>query len=530
MPFRVSVFVGAVALAACAPAQFSGLYTVHPQRPASPTNFQSLGAATAALAAQGVSGPTTFEIYDDAGPFVETQTYYISGDPVLGSNHTLGNNLCVLLLAAWPGTSPVNRVTFRAAPGETPILDATGKSVAVYFNGADYVTLEGLHIVGATFDAISLYTSSSQSALANHIVRCRVANCGGVGVLVYGNSGPVNDTLIANNVFENLQSVGGGGFSGFVRDGYVSGRRDNNTKVLNNTFLVGTLAGTLPPFVIGNYPSGASYTAFTEVRGNVVLKTVANGVVYHHQTISNTTAPTLPLVADQNVFWTPNGGNFARTQGVNYATLAAWQAAFVSQEPSSQVADPLFAAAPAAPWHLSAISPCRDVGPLLGLVEDFEGQARDAFPDVGADEFLGDPAATLAYAGSGCAGTGGTFQTLVANAPPYLGNFAFGLSADRVPVGAPVALFFAVGLDATPLFFGSGCRVYLDQASLFSLIGTPFFPLIQTTGGSPGTFLAIPVPNDPAIVGIPCAFQALILDGGAPLGYTFTNAVVATPH
>ena len=518
-----------------ATAQLVGLYTIHPLRPVTATNFQNLYSAVDALAAQGVSGPTTFELYDDGGPFVDPMVFYSASHPTLGLNLALGNNQCILRLAAWTGVSAVNRVVFRAAPGESPVLDAAGQACGVYFNGADYVTLEGLEIKNAAFDAISLYTASGQNALGNRIVGCTLRNCGGVGVLCYGNSGAVNDTFIANNLFSNMMQTGGGSFSGFIRDSYVAGRRDNNTQILFNTFLVGTLAGAstaTPPSVFGNYPGSTAFTCFTKIEGNIVVKTTANGLVYNFQTASATTAPTLPVSADWNDFWLPGGGNFAKGAATVYASLPAWQTA-VSKDAASLSADPLLAGCGSPAYRLPVSSPCVNAGATTStdpaLWFDREGFGRDSLIDIGADEWQGNPSACAGFFGSGGPGASGEFQVLLPSSPPELGNSGFAFLAPRASSGVATAVYLTFGLEPVPVFYGAGNRSYLSQTDLAALAGTPYSPLISTFAAPTGGVVApFPIPNDPALLGTTLFFQASEADAGAPLGFVLTNAVSLT--
>jgi hypothetical protein len=532
---RFAAFVLAASLVGGeAVAQLSGLYTIHPQRPVSATNFQNLYSATTALATSGVSGPVVFELYDDAGPFVDPMTFYSANHPVYGTNLSLGNGICVLRLAQWAGVSPTNRVTFRAAPGERPVLDATGKACVVYGNGADYVTLEGLELRNAVFDAVNFYTASAQNALGNHVVRCVLRDCGGCGVVVYGNSGAVNDTVIAGNVFSNCMQVGGGTFGTTARFGYVCGRRDNNTQVLFNTFLVGTLAGgtsTVPSCVVGDYPSSTSYTAITKFEGNIVVKTATAGVVFHFQTSSATVAPTIPTSSEFNDYWLPGGGNFAHAATVPYATLAAWQTTF-SRDLTSLTLDPMLTGPALPPRHLPSGSPFIGYGPTTYptlATHDVDGHPRDAFPDVGADEYAGDPAAFVDYVGSGCAGSGTLLQAMTAASTPHLGNFLFGFDVPRAPAGTSVLLFATASLAVVPEFLDSGCRIYLSGPELLAQVGTNTFPFASAVAGpTGGAFLAAPVPFDPTLVGTTWTFQAFVADLGTPLGFSATNAARTT--
>ena len=109
--------------------------------PASATNFTSLTAALGALASVGVAGPVLIEVYDDGGPYVESESFLVPGDPLLGSSLDLGDRQAVMVLRPWPGGSALTPVTIRAAAGERPVLDANGHACGVYFAGADATTV-----------------------------------------------------------------------------------------------------------------------------------------------------------------------------------------------------------------------------------------------------------------------------------------------------------------------------------------------------------------------------------------------------
>src|SRR5262249_15254522 len=155
--------------------------------PASASNFPSLTAAVAALNAAGVAAPVFIDVYDDAGPYTEAFPFTTSNGPFPPS--TAG-----LAFAQWPGVSSRNRLTFRAGPGEAPVIDAAGNAFGVYWNGADEVTLEGFEIRNAPFDAISLYAEASVGQALDPVISgCRIHDCGGAGVCIYGNTpSPVN--------------------------------------------------------------------------------------------------------------------------------------------------------------------------------------------------------------------------------------------------------------------------------------------------------------------------------------------------
>lgn len=544
MSIRRALVASVMSAVLCgAPAQLNGFYTIHPQRLPSATNFQTIAGAMSVLRTAGVTGPVVLEMYDDAGPYSETHTFYASPHATLGNNLPLGNNQCTLLLSQFPGVSATNRVTFRAAPGERPVLDASGKACGVYFNGADYVTLEGLEIRNATHDGVSLYAGVGQNSVGNEVKRCVIRDCGAVGIAcIAATGGVVSDTLIQGNLFSDCMQSGGlpnNTFAGSARDGYVACRRDTNTQVIFNTFLVGTLNGaslTFTPWVVGQNVASAGTSGLVKIEGNLFVKTTASGTFLRFAT-PGTAPPALPAGLDRNVYWSPPGigGDFALygspSSPTTLATFAAWQVAF-GVDAASAFVDPLIGGPLAPPHNLLAGSPCIGAGPTTfgaTVTTDLAGHPRDAAPDVGCDEFVGNPAATITYVGSGCAGGSGLFQTLLAAGRPALGNASFALTTPRANANTTIVLFVAFAFDDPALFFGFGCRLYLSQASLASLLGTPYYPFaVDMTLPGGGYVLPLPLPNDQALAGFSVNVQTAMFDAGAPLGFTLTNALSAT--
>lgn len=524
------------------PAQLAGTYTVNPVLPASAANFTSLGAAVAALGAQGVSATVVFEVYDDAGPFLESAPFYSTTIPGLSSNLNIGDGLAAVVFSQWTGVSAANSVTFRAAPGESPVIDAAGHACVIYWNGADDTTIEGLELKGASNDAVCMYTTGTQNAIRNRITRCRIHHCGRVGVLTYGNSGAVNDTLISNNLFHDLMSnPNGGGFSGFIRDGYVAGRRDNNTRIVHNTFICNTMVQS-NGWILGNYPGSTIYTAFTEVRGNVFVKSAPAGFVFRYQTVLTTTtctasAPTLPAASDNNCFWNTGGGVFAQVGAVpsttcpayapaNYADLPVWQAG-AARDLASVSADPLLGGPGTIAHHLLPGSPCIGLaGIVSGVAVDIDGELRDAAPDAGADESAGAALPSVTSIGAGCPGTGGLVPLLGSTQLPFLGNLSFVVDVGSAAASAPVFLFWSNGLSPVPYGIGGSCLGYLETTSLLALWASGLNPLLSGTTGPTGGFgFLIPVPNLPGLAGVHVGLQAVIGDAASPPGFTATNAL-----
>jgi hypothetical protein len=498
------------AFAASATAQLAGLYTINPVLPTIGNNFMSLADATSALASQGVAGPVFFELYDDAGPFTEATPFATTSGPY-------APNTAVLVMSSWTGASTTNRVTFRPAPGESPVFDATGRSMGVFWGGADYVTLQGIEIKNAIHDAISLYAEQTHGIAQDPIIDgCILHDCGGTGVTIYGNTPPPTNTLVQNCAMWHLQLTNAGSFNTTGRFGYVTTRRSTGTRIVHNTFVADTGVGS-SFCVIGSYPSAVTEIPYAEVSNNIVVKLAnASAPIYRINSPSGAAA-LVPVIDDSNCFFDTSSGPFAlwNTNGTTVAaTLLDWQLG-AQRDLLSLAADPLLRSIAGHDLHLTVLSPCRDASTVVAnVLLDVDGQVRTVPADIGADEFS---AATATSVGTGCAGSGNLAPSLHANWP-FLGNPNFTLRAEAMPAGAIGVWFGSVGLAAVPIPFGAGCTIYLDPTTLVSLAA-------QFAGPAGTASVVYALPANPAFIGVDIAYQVLALDAGAPLGFTFTNAV-----
>jgi hypothetical protein len=469
-------------LATSLPAQMSGTFTIDPASPPSAANFVTLASASSALATQGVGGPVEFLIFGTAAsPYLESAVF-IPGI-------SLGANNAAWVLASWPGTSPVNTVTFRAAPGQSPVIDANGQAVVVYWNGADYTTLEGLELRNASFDAVCMYTPSGDpagtlpgtgTALSNTITRCHIHSCGAVGVLFYANSGQLNDTTISNNFFHTLvTSTSRGGFSGFVRDGYVAGRRDSGTRILNNTFLIDTLGGpaeTSVAAIIEYHDGAANRTGITHIEGNIIHKLIPNGTVYKFY---NSTIPPIPSPFDNNCLWDVGGGtNFADYFGTTYTNAGNWVLSS-GADASSIIADPLLAST-VVPFdlHIQPASPCTSaIAPIAGITVDYDGDPRAGqLTSIGADEYV-----------SGCAFV--EYETNDAVLSATVNNT---IGSPCVPAALTLPQSFPGSAQLNSTNLGFGFEAIFAPAALIPATGGAFI-----TGG--GQILNVPLNVAPLI-------------------------------
>lgn len=118
----------------------------------------------------------------------------------------------------------------------------------------------------------------------------------------------------------------------------------------------------------------------------------------------------------------------------------------------------------------------------------------------------------------GCAGSGGFTPAIGSIGLPQVGNAGFVLTLDQA-LDASLAVIAFGSQATTPI--GGGCVLHNDL-SLFT-------DFALTSGAGPGTGqagFALPIPNNPALVGYLADVQWGVLDPGSPspLGFTLSSA------
>lgn len=130
--------------------------------------------------------------------------------------------------------------------------------------------------------------------------------------------------------------------------------------------------------------------------------------------------------------------------------------------------------------------------------------------------------ATLAPLGSGCPGSNGV-PALVKQSPPKI-DTVFRIGANSLPFSRSGNATLYIGAPSGPISLAPlgmpGCTGHT----------TPTLPVATTYNGTSASF-AVPIPNDPALIGVVQAMQALIADPPAnAFGAVVSDALLATIH
>ncbi len=406
----VPAMLSALLLAAAGPAhaQLSGAYTI-----GAGGDYATFAAATTALQVQGVSGPVTFSVL-----------------PGLYSEQ--------LVVLDAPGSSVTNRVTFQSALDDplTVILQwspPTGSEPTVELNGASWVTLRKLTIVGTTDvgptsavrisgtaegtvlsgcvlrtstftsgEAVTIESGTSQTDLEisdcvlgpagygllsteTQFLDCRILRnrfLSTMGLILDDWQGGAGALLIANNFFPNSQVAI-----------YPGPSSDGLQFVFNSIFRDVTGDGLV---ISGSGPNGLAV-----VKNNIIR---AEGAGYAYL-VSDTA---MIAESDYNDLSAGGGAVLANWAGTNCTTLSALQAAG-GKEANSISVPPSFAGA--TDLHTATAALDGAGSPIAGVAEDIDGELRNPVtPDIGADEFT----AVAGLAGTYTVGAGGDYATFAA--------------------------------------------------------------------------------------------------------------------
>ncbi len=195
-----------------------GGYTINKTAPASSTNFQSFQAAMDRVSACGINGNVTFNISTNTGPYIEQ--IEITGIPGAGAGDSLIIN--------------GNGNTIQADP-------SPAKQAIIRLNGADYVTLNNLVLLGTdtTFGwGIHLYNQADHNTIGSCTINLPFISAAtpdeAAGIVATAST----DSLAApgntanHTTITNCQISSGG--HGIRLNGSTGGRAIGN-RIINNT-------------------------------------------------------------------------------------------------------------------------------------------------------------------------------------------------------------------------------------------------------------------------------------------------------
>ena len=197
------------------------------------------------------------------------------------------------------------------------------------------------------------------------------------------------------SVVNNMIRLGVGGINtnNFIAGIEIQTTSANNV-IFNSVFVGGTSTGTRS--TTGFLRSAASGNS--NVRNNIFVNARSGGGAIHYAYYSNSITG---LTSNYNIYSNNSGGVNAYLNGGNRTTLAQIQAA-TGQDQNSLVNIPLFVnptgSGTDCNLHIQLGSPAIGAGVSgTGITVDYDNQARDIPPCIGADENVIPPHATNVY-------------------------------------------------------------------------------------------------------------------------------------
>lgn len=253
---------------------------------------------------------------------------------------------------------------------------------------------------------------------------------------------------VANATFTNnmVSSTGGA-----ASDRSVFGMLDLSAApaVSNYYFNSVNISGTATAANL-TYAFNRNSTATITLRDNSFVNTRSGGTGFHVAMANTNAAATgwSASASDRNILFNVTAANLTQWLGAaagNNQTLAGFQAASGGDATSLNV-DPLFVSA--SDLHITSLSPARNVGITFGgVTTDFDNEARDGTPDIGADEFIVNADLSITKTDGVTTATPGgsvTYTITASNAGP------------GAATGATVADTFPASLTATWTCVGAG--------------------------------------------------------------------------
>ena len=212
-----------------------------------------------------------------------------------------------------------------------------------------------------------------------------------VGILPVAGSGTYQNNMVALGT----DAAGTAITTGYVFYGMFEIAGTNNI-YHNSVYLSGT-GITAPGSTTFAFVSNIATTPTRNYLNNIFFNGRSNAVAggSSHIALGLSGTATTNLNSNYNDLYAPGTDGFVGSfNGNAYPTLAGFQAA-TGTDANSISANPLFTSL--TNLHLQAMSPAINAGTTAdGVTLDFDGQTRDAMPDIGADEYFVPMPGTLA--------------------------------------------------------------------------------------------------------------------------------------
>ncbi len=249
---------------------------------------------------------------------------------------------------------------------------------------------------GAIYAIYCNFPTVAGNLVARNLVRNISATSTAIGTQMVGILPVAGSAAYQNNMVSLGTDVAGNPITtGYVMYGMFELGGTNNI-YHNSVYLSGT-GITAPGSNTLAFVSNVTTTPVRNYLNNIFFNgrsnAVAGGASHIALGLSGTT--TTNLNSNYNDLYAPGTDGFVGSfNGNAYPTLAGFRTA-TGTDANSISADPLFVST--TDLHIQAGSPAINAGTTTSVTDDFDGQTRDAAPDIGADEFIVLPPGTLQF-------------------------------------------------------------------------------------------------------------------------------------
>ncbi|MES2560606.1 MAG: T9SS type A sorting domain-containing protein [Bacteroidota bacterium] len=200
------------------PGLAAGTYTINSALVTGGTNFQTFAAALNAMTC-GIQGPIVFNVDAASGPYTEQ-----------------------IIIPQINNTSATNTITFNGNGRTIQFTPVSANRHIIRLDGADYITLKNLHIVGLATDydwGIQLTNGANYDSIVNCTINMSAntstTQSNSAGIVASGSNTTVTT---AGNSTNNLVVQGcfiSGAYQGIILNGASVTARITNNQILNNT-------------------------------------------------------------------------------------------------------------------------------------------------------------------------------------------------------------------------------------------------------------------------------------------------------
>lgn len=201
---------------------FSGTFSINSNLATGGTNYQTFAEAMAAMTSCGITGPVVFNVDASSGPYTEQVT-----------------------IPAITGSSATNTVTINGNGRTLQFSPTTGTRHILKLDGADFVTIDGLNILGLATDfgwGIHLINAANNNTIRNCTIDLmaitNITQSNSAGIVASASTTVVTTTGTNASNLIIMGCILKGAYQGIILNGIATGLSVNN--IISNNVITDT--------------------------------------------------------------------------------------------------------------------------------------------------------------------------------------------------------------------------------------------------------------------------------------------------